>query len=589
MKRFLFIIGVFLPYYLLSEPVDSTEAKLVALNYYFHLNPNKSYVSVKKTITKQYKGVNTRYTVVFNNYDFVIVSADNATVPIFAYSNENSYRENNIPPSLEFWMQTEYDELVYYVRINNIGNENTIEKWNDIKEKNFDMSKATQSVSPLITTHWGQSFPNDGAFECAYNFFVESSSCGCGHCAAGCVAVAMAQIMNFWQSPSSDFDWCNMPNELITTSANYSTERNAIATLISDCGVKAEMDYCREIDGIITCNSGSTIGKAKQAIQNDYSYSNDMLHRYRWLTIKWKTKMRKSLNDGDPILYGGQEPNGGGHAFVCDGYEDDNYFHFNWGSNGSYDGYFYIDDDDGSPVIDYKKWQEAVFYIHPDQPSNVYCVDCSEIISISNIVSSVNPYNPNFPMITWNGISPLYNYIPFLNPNKPFASDIIYENGEIRLGYFDITAGTINVDNVIIPDKTNVHLKAYDEIIITNFETEEGAEFTAEIIPCPIIDSGIYTNYKLNSKSLELFTDINNDDDNINIYPNPANNTLYIEGAFDNSNNNLQIYNLLGSLIISKQITQNTTTIDISQLSNGVYFVKILTDNFTYKQKIIKQ
>lgn len=582
MKSFLFIIGVFLPYYLFSEPVDTTEAKQIALNFYTHLNPNKNNVSIKKIVTKQYKGITTRYTIVFDNYDFVIVSADNATVPIFAYSNENSYRENDIPPSFEFWMQTEYDELVYYVRYNNIRNENTIEKWNDIKEKNFNMNKATNSVSPLITTLWGQNLPNDGVFECAYNFFVESSSCGCGHCDAGCVAVAMSQIMNFWRSPSY-FDWCNMPNELITTSTNYSTERNAIATLIKNCGNKAEMEYCSS-----KCASSSTIGKAKRALLNDYGYSNDMLHRYRWLTINWKKKMRKSLDDGNPILYGGNKPNGDGHAFVCDGYENDNYFHFNWGWNGIFNGYFYIDDDDGNPVIDYKKWQEAVFYIHPEQPSNVYCIDCNEIISISNIVSPVNPYNPNFPMITWSGISPIFNYIAFMGSNKPIASDIIYENGEMRLEYFDITAGTINIHNVIIPDKTNVHLKAYDEIVITNFETEDGAEFSAEIIPCPNNNNNKLTT--LSEESLSIVLDNNKPNNSIIVYPNPATNILYIDGVKDNINTYAKIINPLGNVLLTKQIVQNNTAVNISNLSPGVYFLNIVSDynDVIFHEKIIK-
>ncbi|MGI6321653.1 MAG: Spi family protease inhibitor [Bacteroidales bacterium] len=99
----------------------------------------------KKTITKQFKGIDTRHTVVFENFDFVIVSADNSTVPIFAYSKENSYRELDLPPSFEYWLETEYDELVYYVQSNNISNENTIAKWNEIKNNDFNMNKSTQS------------------------------------------------------------------------------------------------------------------------------------------------------------------------------------------------------------------------------------------------------------------------------------------------------------------------------------------------------------------------------------------------------------------------------------------------------------
>lgn len=596
---FLIILWLFSPFYMFSKSVDSIEAKQIALNYYMYLNPSKSYVSIKKTITKQYKGFDTQHIIIFDNLDFIIVSADDATVPIFAYSNENSFNENDIPPSFELWLRTEYDELVYYVKTNNISNENTIQKWNAIKEKKFDKSKATKSVTPLINTHWGQSFTND--LKCpGYNFFVEENiSCNCFHCTAGCVAVAMAQIMRYWKSPVNNFDWCNMPNELIKKDnfgndrSEYEVERNAIAYLISDCGGKAEMDYCKEIDGEVTCNSGTTIGKAKRVLQNDYNYSNDMLHSYRWLTISWKQKMRNSLDNVDPILYGGQSVNVG-HAFICDGYQEENYFHFNWGWNGNSDGYFYIDDDDGSNVIDYKKWQEAVFYIHPEQQSNVHCVDCSEIISISNSVSSINPYNTNFPMITWIGISPIYNYIPLLNPIKPLASEIIYENGEMRLEYFDITAGTINVDNVIIPDKTNVHLKAYNEIVITNFETVEGAEFTAEIIPCPDNTNFARIDKKDNTNinELELTKEVYHEIFQIN--PNPCSyETNIIYSIAENGFFEISIYDIYGkkikTLIKAKQLkgTYNMT-INVNDLSNGLYLCVFKNQKETKTIKFLK-
>ena len=202
-------------------------------------------------------------------------------------------------------MQTEYDEWVVYNIKNHVDNKKTIPLWNEIKNKNFKYYKSTKSVSPLIKTKWGQTKTNDsyGDFEeCAYNYYVQTTDdCDCGHCNAGCGAVAMAQIMKYWQDADNNFDWCNMPNMLLKyNNPRYEIERNAIARLIADCGEKADMNYCED-----NCQSGTTIGKAKRAFKNDYGYSNDMLHRYRWLTINWKKKMRKSLDQKQPILYGG--------------------------------------------------------------------------------------------------------------------------------------------------------------------------------------------------------------------------------------------------------------------------------------------
>ena len=53
----------------------------------------------------------------------------------------------------------------------------------------------------------------------------------------------------------------------------------------------------------------------------------------------WLTKLKDCLNLQRPIYYSGQG-SAGGHAFVCDGYDDSDLLHFNWGWGGNGDGYF---------------------------------------------------------------------------------------------------------------------------------------------------------------------------------------------------------------------------------------------------------
>ena len=589
MKYILNIILLLFSLHLFADPVDSTEAKQVALNYYssFINQRGGNSINLKKTIVKQYKNITTRYTFVFDNLDYIIVSADNSTVPIFAYSIDNSYNENQIPASCEFWMQSEYDELVYYVRTNSISNANTISQWNNIKQKIFNQTRG--AVSPLTKTKWGQTTTNDG--ECpGYNNNVNgNSSCNCGHCTAGCVAIAMAQIMKFWNHSGTSFDWCNMPDYLIKydytlpypyTRPYYEAERNAIAALVSDCGIKANMDYCSS-----SCASSSTIGDARQALQNSYDYSSDMLHRYRWLTISWKPKMRKSLDDGNPILYGGNSSDAG-HAFVCDGYQNDNYFHFNWGWNGYSDGYFYIDDDDGSPVIDYKKWQEAIFYIHPNQQSAIDCNYCNESISVSNTVTSNNPYNQNFPMITWLGLSPFFNYNFFFNPIKPLFSNIISENGETRLEYYEMSSGTMLATNVTIPNKIDVKFNAYNNIVLKNFKTEPDAIFSAYTSICP------YNNGKLNNLSKNNST-LNNliIEKEFTVFPNPNNGNMQVSYEIPlNTNGTFEVYNMIGDKLFSYPLVggENTFSISHTDLNPGIYFYRAIAgDKLIGKDKIV--
>lgn len=56
------------------------------------------------------------------------------------------------------------------------------------------------------------------------------------------------------------------------------------------------------------------------------------------------------------------------------------------------------------------------------------------------------------------------------------------------------------------------------------------------------------------------------------IFPNPANNQITIKGEFDN-NESITIYNMLGQKVMEKQIVSNEERVDVSRLSNGVYFI----------------
>jgi len=59
-----------------SNPVDSIKAKIVAINYYNFLKPGAKDLKVSKVNVKNYKGIITRYTFVFEN----INSLDNESI-----------------------------------------------------------------------------------------------------------------------------------------------------------------------------------------------------------------------------------------------------------------------------------------------------------------------------------------------------------------------------------------------------------------------------------------------------------------------------------------------------------------------------
>lgn len=72
-------------------------------------------------------------------------------------------------------------------------------------------------------------------------------------------------------------------------------------------------------------------------------------------------------------------------------------------------------------------------------------------------------------------------------------------------------------------------------------------------------------------------------------YPNPANNevNIYVNGGYEMSS--YQIYNLAGQQVKQGYASGKSTQINISELLNGVYFVKVITDGGVVTKKIVKQ
>ena len=167
----------------------------------------------------------------------------------------------------------------------------------------------TQQVGPLLTTQWHQLYP--------FNYLCPNGS------PAGCVAIAMAQIMKFHQWPTS-FNWSNMPDYDYQTTTSSSTP-----ALIKNIGDAVKMVYDS------TSSSAYDID-AKNAFQNNYSY-NATLAGYNATQVR-----NEILNNKRPVYMSGTDNSvGKGHAWVCDGAKENNgkYYYFveyQFGGDGSY-------------------------------------------------------------------------------------------------------------------------------------------------------------------------------------------------------------------------------------------------------------
>ena len=318
-----------------------------------------------------YTGQNEAY-YVFNldDHSFVIIAGDDAHRPVIGYSDESAFDVSNIPPALVYYLDGVAECMLQLHQA--VATPDVAAEWNSVLQHGRLMSRIQgRGTGYFCQTKWNQTYP--------YNYCCPEDPAGSGgHAIVGCLATAMSQLMRFWANPAqgigshcythedygeicADFgntiyDWDNMPNVLDNNSTE--AEKLATGTLCFHCGVTIDMGYGPD-------GSGGGSGPIPGAMHTyfDYSDSNVQLRRNDFETETWKTMVREQFDMGWPMYYGGCD-NGGCHAFVCDGYDDNDYFHFNLGWGGSSDGWYLIDD------APYTNPADAMFNFVPSEVYN---------------------------------------------------------------------------------------------------------------------------------------------------------------------------------------------------------------------------
>ena len=167
-----------------------------------------------------------------------------------------------------------------------------------------------------------------------------------------------------------------MLNSYPNPNSGTATQQNAVATLSYHCGVAVNMIYTPE------GSSAWTIGtaypyypSAESALKEYFNYSQSLYGAYMqyYTNAQWISMLKNDLDQQHPIIYAGTDQNGqGGHCFICDGYDNSNNFHFNWGWEGSYDGYYALNNltpysgGIGGGNYDYSYFQQAIFGAVPN-------------------------------------------------------------------------------------------------------------------------------------------------------------------------------------------------------------------------------
>ena len=272
---------------------------------------------------------------------FVIVSGDDAIVPILAYSTQyTAPMADVLPANFEGWLRY-VDSAVRFAREHDVvADKSTAQKWSD----GYKPVAATM----LNTARWSQVAPYNN--ECP----IDNGA----HSLTGCTQTAMAIIMyhNRWPERAKGttesyttkyglevaardlnhaYDWESMIETYVEGEYN-DVQAEAVAVLMADLGHAFKAEY--------TATDTGAMPNMLSLYQNfGYSHASTITTRNTFNTDSWLSKLRRDIEAGNPIFYAGYTAEWAGHAFVLDGVDANDYFHVNWGWGGVYDGFFMID------------------------------------------------------------------------------------------------------------------------------------------------------------------------------------------------------------------------------------------------------
>lgn len=338
------------------------------------------------------------YYYAFNNAagGYVIVAGDDVARDVLAYGESGQFDYEELPPAMK-WFLSQYEHQIH----------NAIHKAKAGKGLLKARAEAEEraEVKPLLgATEWNQDLP--------YNAWINDNTKeenSLLRYATGCVATSTAQVMRYWGHPKqgmgsysyayrgnnyaanfaqSEYRWDLMQDSYEKAYA-ATAEEDAVAQLMHDLGVALNMKYAQIFEG----GSGAMSISIPYALSTFFGYSAEARHVLRDESMtegQWEKLIYDELAEGRPVIYGGNDPEGSGHSFVCDGYKDGR-FHINWGWGGKMNDYFLLTSTEAEDALHpdasgiggndygmYSAHQEIVIGIQPDEKSegNPYVTAC---------------------------------------------------------------------------------------------------------------------------------------------------------------------------------------------------------------------
>lgn len=382
MKRFFFLWFLFFSGIVLAGNVSEDQARQIAVSFWQSAPVTRGGIPSLQMVFHS-EDLVTRSSVqspayyVFDNTGgpgFVIVAGDDVAMPVLGYSFEHEFSKDNLPANLKAWLEYMRDEVNEARRSGAKAESVVTRAWSQVE--------AGTPVVELGTAKWNQTDP--------YNMLCPKVNMQFAY--TGCTITALAIVMRYHQWPEKGvgtlpgyqtdtyrvtvpdlplghtYDWKNMLLEY--PYFGYSqAEATAVATLMRDCGVMLQADF----GPVGSSGTGAFTHLIPDKLTNYMGYSKKArsISRNGYSTSEWNTLMQGELDSNRPVIYSGFNDNAG-HAFVLDGYTDQNYYRVNWGWGGYCDGYFLLTALDpegqgsGGSEGGYNMSQDAVIGIQKD-------------------------------------------------------------------------------------------------------------------------------------------------------------------------------------------------------------------------------
>lgn len=516
----------------------------------------------------------------------VLLSGSRSCLPVLGIYEGSHLNDPNLPCGLRFMLDY-YQERIDSSFANTTCPLYYSGMWDSLIRGIVQPTPKGTPIAPLITSNWRQKLANDCDTVNAYNFLIEPGNT-CSHCLAGCVAVAMGQVLYYWKHPVLDYsllqqyDWCNMTNNLMYyDNPDYETNRDAIAYLLERCGYFVDMEYGCDGSSASTCDAADVL-----IDRFGFHKHTDCKRRFWHCESWWKDHVIYDLSVGRPVIYGGRNDSDEGHSFICDGYDGDNLFHFNWGWHQSYNnpGNMYTLDNPYPPDDDnYHNYQKAIFYARPNHDEDVcnFDLDLGDFYSNNPFVQLSQMFNNPLPV-------PLYDLVPQTMTTLTSAS------------------ATSDASWRTIPANATAVYQAHEEINLQDgFEAVYGSEFEARIEPCAMCDEA--GNNMQGANLPEGMASVGDQPDTTGgtvayavgqpqelpadaLFPNPTDGPLTM--STDGMAQAVLVYTLSGNPVGGWRIvalTETSLSLDVSALAHGTYLLSVATPTGTRTAKFIRR